>query len=75
MVNLVAFRDQAVYADGRETDLTGEEANNLYANTGAQLLMEGGMRPALVGQVGVDPDAPPVPAWDQVAIEPMGREP
>jgi hypothetical protein len=30
MVNLIRFRDQAEYADGRETDLTGREANALY---------------------------------------------
>ena len=31
MFNLIRFRDNAVYADGRETDLTGREANDLYA--------------------------------------------
>ena len=30
MVNLIKYRDRAVYADGRETDLTGREANALY---------------------------------------------
>jgi len=30
MVNLIKFREQAEYADGRETDLTGREANALY---------------------------------------------
>lgn len=30
MVNLIRYRDQAEYADGRETDLTGEEADELY---------------------------------------------
>lgn len=68
MVNLIKFRDQAVYADGRETDLTGEEANNLYTTTGVQLLIEGAMRPAMFGSVVIDPASPPVPAWDQVAI-------
>jgi hypothetical protein len=30
MFNLIEYREQAVYADGRPTDLTGEEANALY---------------------------------------------
>lgn len=30
MVNLIRYRDLAEYADGRETDLTGREANALY---------------------------------------------
>jgi hypothetical protein len=68
MINLIEFRDQAVYADGRETDLTGEEANNIYGQTGVEVLIEGGMRPALQGRVVTDPAAPATPAWDQVAI-------
>ena len=68
MINLIEFRDQAVYADGRETDLTGEEANNIYGQTGVQVLFEGGMQPALQGRVVTDPAAPTTPAWDQVAI-------
>lgn len=68
MLNLIEFRDRAVYADGRETDLTGEEANNLYGMTGVQRLLEGGMRPALQGRVVADAAAPTVPTWDQVAI-------
>ena len=68
MVNLIEFRDQAVYADGRETDLTGVEANNLYGQTGVQVLVGGGMRPALAGAVDADAAPEAVPAWDQVAI-------
>jgi hypothetical protein len=30
MVNLITFRERAEYADGRQTDLTGREANALY---------------------------------------------
>lgn len=30
MLNVIQYRDQAVYKDGRETDLTGVEANDLY---------------------------------------------
>ena len=31
MFNLIRYREQAEYPDGRETDLTGREANALYA--------------------------------------------
>ena len=68
MLNLIAFRDQAVYADGRDTDLTGEGANDLYTETGVQLLFRGGMRPAMAGIVATDQSSPPEPAWDQIAI-------
>ncbi|MEL7209194.1 MAG: hypothetical protein AAGK32_13340, partial [Actinomycetota bacterium] len=68
MVNLIEFRDQAVYSDGRETDLTGEEANDLYNAGAVQVLIGGGMRPALAGEVGDDQSSPPEPEWDQVAI-------
>jgi uncharacterized protein (DUF1330 family) len=39
MVNLIDLRDQAEYADGRETDLSGLEANALYGQMiGPQLI-------------------------------------
>lgn len=65
MVNLIRFRDEAQYPDGRETDLTGREANDLYAPT--EFIEAIGARPVFVGEVdrttlggeGV---------WDQVAI-------
>ena len=31
MVNLIKYRERAVYPDGRDTDLTGREANALYS--------------------------------------------
>ncbi|HEY5108355.1 MAG TPA: hypothetical protein VII96_01960 [Acidimicrobiales bacterium] len=34
MVNLMRYRDRAVYADGRETELTGREADDRYAPFG-----------------------------------------
>ena len=34
MVNLMRYRDRAVYADGRESDLTGREADDRYAPLG-----------------------------------------
>ena len=32
MVNLLKFKKKASYEDGRETDLTGEEAYRIYAH-------------------------------------------
>ncbi len=65
MVNLIEFRDQAEYADGRETELTGREANDLYSPT--PFIQAIGGRPVFVGEVdatelGVEGQ------WDQVAI-------
>ncbi|MGI9599426.1 MAG: DUF1330 domain-containing protein, partial [Acidimicrobiales bacterium] len=38
MVNLLKFKDRAQYEDGRETDLTGYEAYQLYGRGVAELL-------------------------------------
>ena len=32
MVNLLKFKDKAIYADGRDTNLSGDEAYQLYAS-------------------------------------------
>ena len=65
MINLIQYREKAVYPDGRETDLTGEEANNLYNPIG--ILREIGAEIVFMAQVekmrlgdGTE--------WDQVAI-------
>ncbi len=43
MLNLLKFREEAEYPDGRETDLTGEEAYALYsAEVGEHLARVGG---------------------------------
>jgi hypothetical protein len=48
IVHLYDYRDLAVYADGRETDLTGEEAVNVYSqNRADQGVLELGVRPSL----------------------------
>ena len=80
MVNLMRYRDQADYADGRDTELTGREADDLYfapldvpADIGAQVvLMAGDDRSAALRRPdhrgmrgrGEVPDAP-VPSWMQ----------
>ena len=40
MVNLLKFKDKAVYRDGRETDLTGREAYDIYSRAVIQLIQE-----------------------------------
>lgn len=68
MVNLLKFRDRAVYADGRETLLSGAEAYALYGQAMTRMVMQAGGKLLFAGQVrglliGVA-DA----GWDQVAI-------
>ncbi|MEM6863166.1 MAG: hypothetical protein AAGD10_20045 [Myxococcota bacterium] len=65
MVNLIKFREQAVYADGRQADLTGREANALYSPT--EFLAAIGAR--VVFSTGVDQqlDGDEV-LWEEVAI-------
>ena len=65
MVNLMRYRDRAVYADGRETDLTGREADDRYApfgpfrTVGAELVFLADVGEQLVGD---DQE------WDRIAV-------
>lgn len=48
IVHLYAYREHAIYEDGRETELTGEEAVNLYSQGRMdQGVLELGVRPGL----------------------------
>jgi hypothetical protein len=38
MINLVRFRDKAIYEDGRDTNLSGKEAYGLYGQAVIQML-------------------------------------
>ena len=59
MVNLLKFREKACYRDGRETDLTGEQAYQLYARemrelveaAGGRFLFGGVVESLLLGEV------------------------
>lgn len=42
MVNLLKFKDKAVYEDGRETDLSGYEAYELYGKPMGELIRASG---------------------------------
>lgn len=65
MVNLMRYRDRAAYADGRPSDLTGREADDLYAPldslaaVGAEVVLFGEVESQLLGAA---------PAWDRVAV-------
>lgn len=68
MLNLLAFRDRAVYADGRDTDLTGEQAYGLYAAGVGKLIAELGGRPRFAGRCHSLLIGEGELAWDAVAI-------
>ena len=68
MVNLLKFKDKAVYEDGRDTSLTGEEAYRLYAaevinlvqKYGGEFLFAGKVNRLILGEV--------EEMWDSIAI-------
>lgn len=68
MLNLLKYKAKAVYDDGRETDLTGEQAYNLYGEQmrefvtakGGRFTFYGSARHLMIGAVDV--------LWDSVAI-------
>lgn len=65
MVNLMRYRDRAVYADGRESKLTGREADDRYApfgplrSVGAELVFLSDVEAQFIGE---DQD------WDRIAV-------
>jgi hypothetical protein len=65
MVNLMKYRPVADYADGRESPLTGEQADDVYAPfdslaaVGAELVFLATVDTQLLGRP---------PAWDRVAV-------
>jgi hypothetical protein len=64
-LNLMHYREKADYRDGREVDITGWEADNLYAPIEPLMLV--GAEIAIVGIV-VDQPAGDDVRWDRVAI-------
>ena len=68
MLNLLKFKEKAIYEDGRPSELTGLEAYQLYSSAfhelmepkGVRVLYSGGVRGVLIGE-GSD-------LWDSVAI-------
>ena len=68
MVNLLKFKDKAEYADGRETDLTGREAYQLYGAGVAGLLPEYGGQIFFVADVTFLSLGQVEDLWDEIAI-------
>lgn len=66
MVNLIKYRELAVYPDGRETDLTGREADDLYAPL--EFLEAIGAEVAFVGEVENNLISLDGEEWEQIAI-------
>ena len=69
MINLLKFKEKAEYEDGRETDLTGYEAYQLYAKEVAKLLTEFGGKGIFAGDVTFLALGQGEDLWDEVEIE------
>ncbi|MEM9513370.1 MAG: hypothetical protein AAGA42_00820 [Actinomycetota bacterium] len=65
MINLMSYRDEADYADGRATSRTGREADDEYtpvgplAAVGAEIVFVGDVADQFIGET---------PKWDRVAV-------
>ena len=68
MVNLLKFRDRAVYKDGRETDLSGREAYEIYGQAVSQYITEFGGRILFAGDVTHLTIGEVDDLWDEVAL-------
>lgn len=68
MINLLKFKDKAEYADGRETDLTGRQAYQLYGMGVAGLLPEYGGRVFFMADTTFLSLGQVEELWDEVAI-------
>ncbi|MEM9202914.1 MAG: hypothetical protein AAGC53_14720 [Actinomycetota bacterium] len=67
MINMIRYRDQAEYPDGRETDLTGEEADAIYGSfMGETMLPRYGHEVVYIAEV--EQDLIGGSAWDQIAV-------
>ena len=68
MVNLLKFKERAEYEDGRNTDLTGEEAYQLYGQGVTELLPHYGGEIVFAGDVTFLALGQVEDLWDEVAI-------
>lgn len=68
MVNLLKFKDKAVYSDGRETDLSGRDAYMIYGAAVADLLPKFGGRAIFAADVTFLALGQVEELWDEVAI-------
>lgn len=68
MLNLLRFRERAVYRDGRETSLTGRQAYDLYGAEMAPFVASRGGRVQLVGAITGMVIGRSSELWDAVAL-------
>ncbi|MEP1470206.1 MAG: DUF1330 domain-containing protein [Halieaceae bacterium] len=68
MINLLKFKAKAEYEDGRETDLTGYEAYQIYADAVSKLLPKFGGKGFFAGDVTFLALGQVEELWDEVAI-------
>ena len=68
MINLLKFKDKAEYADGREADLTGRQAYQLYGAGVAGLLPDYGGRIFFMADTTFLSLGQVEELWDEVAI-------
>ncbi len=68
MVNLLKFKDQAVYADGRETDLSGRQAYELYGKAVAEILKDFDGSVVFAADVTMLSLGKVSELWDEIAI-------
>lgn len=68
MVNLLKFKDQAEYEDGRETDLTGFEAYQLYGRAVSRIIRDYGGEIQFAANVTFLSLGQVEELWDEIAI-------
>ncbi|MDB4103048.1 DUF1330 domain-containing protein [Acidimicrobiales bacterium] len=68
MVNLLKFKKHAEYEDGRETDLSGREAYQIYGRAVKDLIQEYGGQITFAGDVTFLALGRVDDLWDEVAI-------
>ena len=68
MVNLLKFRDRAQYPDGHHSDLSGEQAYQLYGQAVSELLREVGGSMAFSADVARLTIGEVEDLWDKIAI-------
>lgn len=68
MVNLLKFKERAAYEDGRETDLTGRQAYEIYGRGVSQLLPTYGGKVVFAGDVTFLMLGQVEELWDEIAI-------
>ena len=68
MINLLKFKERAEYEDGRQTDLTGRQAYQLYGRAVSKLITEYGGTVTFAGDVTFLALGQVEDLWDEVAI-------